>query len=71
LDTHLTRASSAIADGAESRRFNLRRIRRYALRDQAPSVRALQQIGVHVHTIVRALDQVDRRQHQDHGTGGS
>jgi uncharacterized membrane protein YgaE (UPF0421/DUF939 family) len=86
LDTHLTRATSAIADGAESRRYNLRRyrlrradlrsdslrrIRKPAPRDHAPSVRALEQIGVHVHTIVRALDQVNRRRQQVQGTGGA
>ncbi|HEY6785731.1 MAG TPA: aromatic acid exporter family protein, partial [Trebonia sp.] len=68
LDTHLTRAASAIAIGAESRRFNLRRARGSAWRDHIPSIRALDQIGVHVHTIVRALDQVARRQQQDPAT---
>lgn len=65
LDTHLARAASAIAIGAESRRFNLRRARRPARRDHVPSIRALDQVGVHVHTIVRALHQVARRQQQD------
>ena len=65
LDTHMTRAAAAIAAGAESRRFNLRRSRGPARPDHIPSIRALDQIGVHVHTIVRALDQVARRQQQD------
>jgi hypothetical protein len=58
-------AAAAIAIGAESRRFNLRRARGPARRDHVPSIRALDQAGVHVHTIVRALDQVARRQQQD------
>lgn len=65
LDTHLTRAAAAIAAGAESRRFNLRRSCGPARPDHIPSIRTLDQIGVHVHTIVRALDQVPRRRQQD------
>ncbi|MEV6866031.1 aromatic acid exporter family protein [Streptosporangium subroseum] len=65
LDTHLARATSAIADGAESRRFNLRRrIVEPELRDHAPLLAAMGRIGVHLHGIVRALGHVAQRQKQ-------
>ncbi|WP_371782287.1 hypothetical protein [Streptosporangium subroseum] len=55
LNAHLAQATSAIADGAESRRYNLRRISRPAPSDHAPLLAAMGQIGVHIHGIVRAL----------------
>ncbi|MFF3444456.1 aromatic acid exporter family protein [Streptosporangium sp. NPDC002721] len=63
LDAHLARASAAIADGAESRRYNLRRTRVPETNDDHEGLlEAMSEIGVHIHALVRALAYADQRQ---------
>ncbi|MFB9680801.1 FUSC family protein [Streptosporangium vulgare] len=63
LDAHLARASAAIADGAESRRYNLRRTRVPETNDDHEELlEAMSEIGVHIHALVRALAYAAQRQ---------
>ncbi|WP_336217023.1 FUSC family protein [Nonomuraea sp. LPB2021202275-12-8] len=64
LDLHLSGAHSGLADGAESRRYNLRRRAQPAPGHHPPVVRAMGQIGVHLHAIVGVLGYV-AQQHDD------
>ncbi|MBT2225013.1 FUSC family protein [Nonomuraea sp. NEAU-A123] len=64
LDLHLSVADSAITDGAESRRYNLRRRAQPAAAHHTPVVRAMGRIGVHLHGIVRVLSYI-AQQHAD------
>lgn len=65
LDAHLDRASAAIADGAESRRYNLRRVRAPRTHDDhAELLGAMSEIGVHIHALVRALAYTAQRRDQ-------
>ncbi|GAA3615015.1 hypothetical protein GCM10022419_120300 [Nonomuraea rosea] len=68
LDRHLAQARRAIADGVESRRYNLRRLRQSGLRDYTPLLAAMTQTGTHVHAIVRALAHIDQRPGVDSAT---
>ncbi|MFI6513419.1 aromatic acid exporter family protein [Streptosporangium sp. NPDC050855] len=67
LDEHLARAASAIADGAESRRYNLRGARVPEPDDYQRLLSAMSEIGVHLHALVRALAHVAQR---GRGRGG-
>ncbi|MEU4831723.1 aromatic acid exporter family protein [Streptosporangium sp. NPDC023615] len=62
LDEHLARAASAIADGAESRRYNLRGARIPEGDDYQRLLTAMSEIGVHLHALVRALAHTAQRQ---------
>ncbi|GGO61195.1 FUSC family protein [Nonomuraea cavernae] len=64
LDSRLAEARTAVADSAESRRYNLRhyqlrRLRRQADRDHAALLRTMTGVGVHLHAIVHALTHLD------------
>ncbi|MGC5012046.1 FUSC family protein [Streptosporangium sp. DT93] len=61
LDKHLARAASAIADGAESRRYNLRGARIPEADDHQRLLSAMSEIGVHLHAVVRALAHTAQR----------
>jgi uncharacterized membrane protein YccC len=56
LDELLPAARAVVADGAESRRYNLRRVHRPANTDHAPLLHALTGIRAHTHSIIRVLD---------------
>ncbi len=65
LDAHLARASAAIAAGAESRRYNLRRTRVPETNDDHEGLlEAMSEIGVHIHALVRALAYAAQRRHR-------
>ncbi len=65
LDSHLARASAAIAAGAESRRYNLRRTRVPETNDDHEGLlEAMSEIGVHIHALVRALAYAAQRRHR-------
>lgn len=57
LDEHLADAAAAVADGAESRRYNLRHSLHpvTAAQDHEQVLRRLTTLAAHVHTIVHAL----------------
>ncbi|MFI6316176.1 aromatic acid exporter family protein [Nonomuraea sp. NPDC050556] len=59
LDEQLTIAGTAVADGKESRRYNLRRLTSPATVDHGPALAAMATIAQHVHTIIRALTHLD------------
>ncbi|GAA3467897.1 FUSC family protein [Nonomuraea roseola] len=61
LDEHLADAAATVADSAESRRYNLRRRHRPDGDEHVQLLRALTEIGVHLHAIVRALAHLDHQ----------
>ncbi|MEV0585292.1 aromatic acid exporter family protein [Nonomuraea sp. NPDC050310] len=58
LDEHLAAAGSAVADGEESRRYNLRRYTTPAA-DHGRSLDAMAKVALHVHAVIRTLAQLD------------
>ncbi|MEV0350110.1 FUSC family protein [Nonomuraea sp. NPDC050680] len=61
LTERLAAAEAAVAAGAESRRYNLRRLTAPPGRDHAPHLRTMAAVSTHIGAVIQALAHLDNR----------